>query len=119
VEYYFSYNAPFEVQENQPFYSIQIDPTKMLNGRYTLFARAYRLSEVSTASITFDVLSLVGDVNGDGIVDDLDTVLLGSFVGLSSGSPRYRAYRDPNLDGMIDERDASLIGYNYLQSISH
>ena len=117
VEYFFSYYAPFEVQENQPFYSIQIDPARMVNGRYTLFARAYRLSEVSVTSITFDVLSLVGDVNGDGVVDDLDTVLLPSFIGLRSGGSRYRAYRDPNLDGMIDERDASLIGYNYLQSI--
>ncbi len=117
VEYYLGSSViPIEVQENQPTYSFILNPSAMRNGRYTLSALAYRLSEVAIATITFDLVSLPGDVNADGFVDELDVEELGEFIGTKKGQLKYRGYRDPTLDGFVDERDLSVIGYNYKPS---
>lgn len=117
VEFYWGPTMELlDVQQDRDVYLIELDPTKYRNGRYTIIAKAYRLSEVAQATITFDILSLVGDVNGDGFVDDLDVSALKVFFGKRSGEPSYRVYRDPNKDGLIDERDVSVIGFNFTGS---
>ncbi len=118
VEYYLLPSSdPFEVQEDQEFYFVNFDPSGFFNGRYTIVAVAYRLAEVASTSITFDLLSLVGDVNADGSVDELDVAELDALFGTTFGQEEYRAYRDPNRDGVIDERDVTLVGYNFGLSI--
>ena len=57
--------------------------------------------------------SLVGDVNGDGVVDIFDLNKAGKAYGSVVGEPEYDSDVDLNKDGRVDMRDIALIGKNY------
>jgi len=108
--------TPVHTDSEGPEYSLLLDPQEYRNGTYYLMAKAYRGSEVALGTLTFHVLSLRGDTNGDGVVDDGDIERLRNFFGVLSPEPSYRRYLDPNLDGRINEQDVSYIGYFYTGS---
>lgn len=61
---------------------------------------------------------IVGDVNGDGDVDQDDLDLLTASFGLSSGDPGFNSDADLNNDGVVDVRDLALIGANFDISVN-
>ena len=53
---------------------------------------------------------LLGDFNGDGVLDYLDEFLLTYFYGATPGDPLYDPAADFNADGVIDVTDLALFG---------
>jgi hypothetical protein len=106
-------STPFYVDNEGPDFSVTIDPAGLKNGTYYLIAKAHRGIDAVSAAINFDVLSLPGDTNGDGLVDDLDIAKLRTYFGLQTGDALYHRYLDPNGDGKINEQDVAFIGYHY------
>lgn len=56
--------------------------------------------------------SLVGDVNGDGVVNVVDITLVSIAFGSFEGEPGYDPDCDINADGIVDMRDLSLVAMN-------
>jgi hypothetical protein len=61
--------------------------------------------------------TLLGDINGDGIVDYRDLAILGSSYGKSRGEAGYKDEADLNDDGIVDYRDLAILGANYGRTI--
>lgn len=99
-----------------PDFSYAVDPAQFRNGTYYLTAKAYRFQETAMGMLVFDILSLRGDTNGDGFIDDLDIQKIRQRFGDKLGDASYHGYLDPNLDGVINEADVSYIGYNFTGS---
>jgi hypothetical protein len=64
-------------------------------------------------SLTGSFYTLPGDINGDGIVNEVDPFVLTSYIGLRSSNAAYRPWYDTDGDGEVTEADASLIGYAF------
>jgi|GEM_PF-1710317 len=117
VEFYLgSATWPLYIDAEGPDFSFMIDPQDYNNGSYYIIAKAYRGGERAYALLLFDILTLPGDTNGDGVVDDADVDKLKQHLGLTSEDALYHRYLDPNDDGQIDERDVSFIGYHFTGS---
>ena len=58
-----------------------------------------------------------GDINGDGIVNILDSIAFMNCFGKSSGQPGYNQAADLNGDGIVDISDAILFAYHLGQKI--
>lgn len=56
---------------------------------------------------------LVGDVNGDGTVNETDLDLMADAFGKSSGDTGYDVDADLNVDGVVDVKDLAMMGLNY------
>jgi peptide/nickel transport system substrate-binding protein len=56
-----------------------------------------------------DARTLTGDINGDGIVDIFDAILLGGAFGSEVGGDRWNALADINGDDVVDIFDAILL----------
>ena len=56
---------------------------------------------------------LVGDANGDSVVDFLDLAMLGVAYGAKEGEPGFDRGVDFNGDGIVDYRDLAMLGTNY------
>jgi hypothetical protein len=117
VEFYLGGSSqPVYTDAFGPDFSYTLDPAEFRNGTYYLTAKAYRFQEAALGMLVFDVLSLRGDTNGDGFVDDLDIQKIRQRFGDKLGDASYHQYLDPNLDGVINEADVSYIGYNFTGS---
>ena len=57
-------------------------------------------------------ISLVGDVNGDGVVNVIDITLASIAFGSFEGESGYDPDCDINADGIVDMRDLSLVAMN-------
>jgi hypothetical protein len=57
--------------------------------------------------------SLVGDINGDGVVSIMDLAIVAVAYGSYEGHPNYNIDYDLNGDGIIDILDLSIIGRMY------
>ena len=87
-------------------------------GNYTISATADQVpGETDTADNTFVdgwvVVTIPGDINGDGKVDHKDLLLLASAYGSKTGDPRYIPEADINGDGKVDHRDLLILAANY------
>jgi subtilisin family serine protease len=58
-------------------------------------------------------VKMLGDINGDGIIDVYDLTIVGTAYGSFEGDPRYDQEADLNRDGHVDIRDVVVIGRNY------
>ena len=58
-------------------------------------------------------VKMLGDINGDGIIDIDDLNRAGKAYGSYMGEPEYNPEADLNNDGHIDMRDLAVIGKNY------
>jgi hypothetical protein len=86
-------------------------------GNYTISAYAWPVSgETNTANNNFTdgvvCVSIPGDVNGDGIVDISDAIIVSSHF-LETGSLNA----DINSDGIVDISDAIILSGNFLATI--
>jgi parallel beta-helix repeat protein len=59
------------------------------------------------------LVSVLGDVNGDGRVDIFDAIQLANAFGTSTGQPGYNANADINNSGRVDIFDAILLANNF------
>ena len=58
-------------------------------------------------------IKLLGDINGDGYVNIMDAVILGTKFGLKKGDPGWDLNADLNQDGFINIKDMVLLGMNF------
>jgi len=58
-------------------------------------------------------VKMLGDINGDGVIDIYDLTIAGMAYGSFEGDLRYDPEADLNKDGHIDMRDLAVIGRNY------
>jgi len=85
---------------------------------YTIKAEASAVpDEIQTSDNTFIdgkvKVKMMGDINGDGVIDIYDLTTVGAVYGSFKGDPRYDPEADINKDGHIDMRDLAVIGRNY------
>lgn len=100
-----------------PFSGLALQLESMLNGEHTAKLKAYRRSvEAESQTFTFEVYSLVGDINGDGIVNELDRDALIPLIWLEEGDADFRAWYDTDGDGVVTEADLSAVGYYWNSS---
>ena len=59
---------------------------------------------------------ILGDINGDGTVDDVDLGELGMSWLASEGGPDYVADRDINCNGTCDGMDLGIMGMHRLET---
>jgi hypothetical protein len=97
-----------------PYTDLSLPLSATHNGAYALTARAQRRSETAdSAPLTVSVVSLPGDINGDGVVDNVDRDALVLELGLKAGDAQYHPWYDTDGDGVVTEADLSRIGYNF------
>jgi hypothetical protein len=87
-------------------------------GNYTIWAYAHPdPPETDTIDNTFIdgwvFVSIVGDVNADGIVDIEDIYLIALAYGTMPGQPGYKPNLDINDDGIIDIEDIYITALHY------
>ena len=58
-------------------------------------------------------LKMVGDINGDGIVDITDLTIVAVAYGRFQGEPGYNPDADLNKDGIVDIGDISIVTMNF------
>jgi Dockerin type I domain/Bacterial Ig-like domain (group 3)/Bacterial Ig-like domain (group 2) len=63
----------------------------------------------SSQSVLVTIVSVPGDVNGDGAVDCLDLNLVKAAFGKRTGQPGFNAAADLNHDGVINVLDLSMV----------
>jgi len=68
---------------------------------------------VADGFVTVSQVTVSPDVNGDGVVNALDTRLAGQSLGSYPGHPRWNPVADLNLDNLIDIFDLVLISKNF------
>jgi PKD repeat protein len=71
------------------------------------------LSSNVTKTVRVRVIGLIGDVNGDGMVDIYDAILVAASYGSSLGGPNWNSNADFNSDGMVDIYDAIMLSGNF------
>jgi hypothetical protein len=89
-------------------------------GNYTISAYAAPVpSEVSIGDNTYTdgviKVAIPGDINGDGIVDILDAILLSNAYNAVPGSSRWNPNSDLKADDIIDILDAIVLANHYNQ----
>ena len=85
---------------------------------YTIKAEASTVpDELQTSDNTFIdgkvKVKMIGDINGDGVIDIVDLNIVGKAYGSFEGDPEYDPEADINNDGHVDMRDVVVIGRNY------
>jgi len=58
-------------------------------------------------------IKMMGDINGDGIVDIFDVVIAAEAFGSCPGHPKWNPITDLNNDGIIDIFDLVIIAVNF------
>jgi len=92
--------------------------TGFAKGNYTISAYAWPVpGEVDTADNTFTngwiKVVIVGDVNGDGVVDIYDLILVASAFGSNISSQTYNPNADINDDHLIDIYDLIIVASHF------
>ena len=81
-------------------------------GNYTVYATTFQWDLTDMETTIFTVI-LLGDINGDLIVNAKDAVIIGRAFGSSQGDPNYNSNADLNKDGQINAKDAIIVGANF------
>lgn len=98
------------VSDSQGEFSLifRLPPTAK-SGVYVFTVMSEYASIKVSNSTAFAVVSESGDVNGDGLVDILDAVMVARAYGSIQGNTNYDARADLNLDGTINTQDISIV----------
>jgi len=84
-------------------------------GNYTIFATSYYNGEKTSKTTSFNV-TLIGDINHDGLVDIRDISIVGRAYGSTPEHERWNPTADLNKDNIVDIRDISTVGRDYGKS---
>jgi len=103
---------------NSTFVILTWNTTGFVKGNYTVIACVSSVpGETKTAddTLTFGtiIVSILGDVNGDGIVEGKDIALISKSFGTLVGQPNYVANADINGDGRIEGKDVAIASKYY------
>jgi hypothetical protein len=85
-----------------------------LTGIRLLNSAGQDITTVAPVSKTL-VVHLPGDVNGDGVVDIYDAIILASAFGSGPGSPNWNPAADLKSDGIVDIYDAIVLSAHFGQ----
>ncbi|MEM1551129.1 MAG: cohesin domain-containing protein [Candidatus Bathyarchaeia archaeon] len=104
-------------KENRTFI-IQWNTMGLSPGKYTIKAEAQPVPYESdlTDNTYIDgtvTINITGDINGDGIVDIYDIVIVGLAFSSKPGDPNWDPRADLNQDGQIDIFDLVLVAINF------
>ncbi|MGD0160804.1 MAG: dockerin type I domain-containing protein [Candidatus Bathyarchaeia archaeon] len=80
---------------------------------YTLTAVATIPTGSTTLSDGNVTIKLLGDVNGDGVVDLRDIALVARAFGSTPGGPNWNPAADINGDGTVNMEDVTLVARNF------
>jgi hypothetical protein len=106
-------NSPFELSSYGTYnFSFASPGSGVLAGKYTVYASTYYSNTLATNKATF-ILGLVGDVNGDGVVNILDGILLANAFMSKPGDSNWNPKADLNGDGVVNILDAILLANNF------
>jgi len=101
-----------------PFGGIELPVAALTNGTHVVHLEVRRRAVTAqSADVTVWVYSLIGDINGDGVVDSADRDALVPLLGLNQFDLEYRPWYDTDSDGFITEADLSAVGYGFLDQI--
>jgi hypothetical protein len=95
-----------------------VSTSAIIWGKYVLSAQVPTLAfETHTADNTFTdgivTVKIPGDLNGDGIVNILDSIVMSYAFGSTPGAPNWNPDADLNGDGIVNIIDAILMGINF------
>jgi archaellum component FlaF (FlaF/FlaG flagellin family) len=85
---------------------------------YTIKAEAsqvpYEIDIINNVLTDGDVhVKIMGDINGDKIVNYTDAILMGAAFGSQPGDPNWNPNADLNKDGYINYKDVIILGTNF------
>ncbi len=66
-------------------------------------------------NVTVDVTPILGDINADGFVNQLDFDIFSQAFASTEISPNFNKDADFNLDGMVDDKDLLILAKNFKQ----
>ena len=72
-----------------------------------------RIENIETKNAVIKIITLRGDINGDGVVDYIDLAILGSSYGKHRGERGFNRLADLNGDNVVDYLDLAILGSNY------
>lgn len=111
---------------NNPMYVLSLDGAYDLSfklpsyearsGNCTIYVSScpYYDGDVATNSIIFDFeIVLIGDINGDGVVDIFDAILLSAAFGSTPSAPNWNPKADLNGDDIVDIFDAIVFSSHF------
>lgn len=107
-----------EPSTTPPFDDLVLPVAALTNGYHLVKLRAYRRAIVADSEeLLVTIYSLIGDVNGDGVVNDDDRLALITHLWLTAADPGYRPWYDTNDDGLVNEADLSAVGYHWDEAV--
>jgi len=94
--------------------------TGLAYGNYTISAHASPVpgeTNIANNNLTVDSIcvGILGDINGDGTVNILDAIVLGSSFLATLNSRNWNSNADINDDGIVNILDAIIMGNHFLQ----
>jgi len=104
--------------QNSTIITFTWNTTAFAKGNYTISAYATPLlDETDTDDNTYTdgtiLVTIPGDINGDGTVDIFDLSTVGLAYGKRIGQPGYNPYADINEDGRVEARDLAVVCMHY------
>ncbi|MDH7563918.1 MAG: CARDB domain-containing protein [Candidatus Bathyarchaeota archaeon] len=88
--------------------------TQIISGEATLVP--YEFNETNNILVDGGLkIRYTGDVNGDGVVDLKDYLIVAAAFGSYPGHPRWNPVADINRDNMVDLKDVFIVAKNYGQ----
>jgi hypothetical protein len=105
IQYTETLNGTYEL-------SFQLPKTDVRIGNYTVYVSAYSEGQIATTNKTFKVV-LIGDINGDKVVDIFDAILMSTSFGSKNGDPNWNPNADLDNSGEIDIFDAIILSSHF------
>jgi len=93
--------------------SFRLPSNGVRSGYYRIYASTCYYDMVASNSAAFKLPGLVGDANGDGIIDIFDAIILSTAYGATPDKPNWNAAADLNGDNVVDIYDAIALASNY------
>jgi hypothetical protein len=109
--------SPFELSSEGTYnFSFRLSSSGVPVGNYTVYASSYYTTYYPgtfvTSSATFSII-IVGDINGDGVVNILDAILLANAFNSRPGDSNWNPKADLNGDGIVNILDAILLANDF------
>jgi hypothetical protein len=97
-----------------PFDDMVLPVALLTNDVHEVALKAYRRTiTAESLPVVVGTYSLVGDINGDGVVDATDRDALEALIGLTDADEDFFPWYDTDGDGEVTEADLSAVGYNF------